>query len=255
MDLARQAPDLGIAGLFVFDHLVPIGDARRPVLESAAMLGALAATTLGRVGSLVTRVTLRSPAITAAIAATIAAIAPGRVLMGLGIGDRLSADEADRYGMELGDLKARLSILGATIDAIRIAAPSVPIWVGGRHPEVRAVAADRADGWNAWGVSADELSSEAQEIRERAAGAMVVSWGGAVLVASDQMSLDRAVAARGGSQGVISGTPGEVVERLGALGAVADELVVSLVPNRSDNREFFGRQVLATLAGSARVVR
>jgi alkanesulfonate monooxygenase SsuD/methylene tetrahydromethanopterin reductase-like flavin-dependent oxidoreductase (luciferase family) len=130
-----------------------------------------------------------------------------------------------------------------------MAAPSVAIWVGGRHHEVRAVAANRADGWNAWGVSVAELSSEAGEVRERAAGAIVVSWGGAVLVAPDQMSLDRALRDRGGTDGVMAGTPGEVIDRLGALAAVADELVVSVVPNRAENWELFGREVLARLAG------
>jgi len=38
-----------------------------------------------------------------------------------------------------------------TIAAVRARAPGVEIWVGGWSREVREVAAEQADGWNAWG--------------------------------------------------------------------------------------------------------
>ena len=65
LELARPIGSLGFTGMFVFDHLVPLGDPRRPVLEGAATLGAIGAVSAARVGSLVTRATLRDPSITA----------------------------------------------------------------------------------------------------------------------------------------------------------------------------------------------
>ena len=134
LDLARSLGSLGFTGMFVFDHLVPIGDPRRPVLEGAATLGAVAAISSARVGSLVTRATLRAPMITAGIATALAAIAPGRSVLGLGAGDKMSEDEAVRYGMDRPGLTERLSLLEETIALVRLTAPSLPVWVGGRHP-------------------------------------------------------------------------------------------------------------------------
>ena len=251
LELARSLVPLGLTGIFVFDHLVPLGDSRRPVLEGAATLGALAATADARVGTLVTRATLRHPSITAAIGASLAAIAPGRSVLGLGAGDRLSDDEAMRYGMDRPALAERLVLLQETIEQIRVAAPSLPIWVGGRHPKVRRVAA-LADGWNAWGATVKELEQEAAELRSEAGTGITVTWGGGVLLAPDQDTLDSLVTARGGIEsitagGITAGTPGSIIEHLASLAAVAGELVVSILPNVPDNWRLLSREVLPFL--------
>lgn len=252
LELARSLGSLGLTGMFVFDHLVPIGNPRRPVLEGAATLGAIAATSAGRVGSLVTRATLREPSITAGIAAALAAIAPGRSVLGLGAGDKMSDEEALRYGMNRPPLTERIGLLEETIELTRLAAPRLPIWVGGRHPRVRHVAAARADGWNSWGASADELTREALEVRTEAGRAITVTWGGGIVLAPDQRSLDATVAERGGMEaiaasGLTAGTPAQVVEYLASLAAIADELVVSLLPNLPETWVLFSREVLPHL--------
>ena len=252
LDLARSIGPLGLTGVFVFDHLVPLGDPRRPVLEGAATLGALAAASAGRVGSLVTRATLRDPSITSAIGGALAAIAPGRSLLGLGAGDRMSDDEAIRYGMDRPGFSERIAILERTIELTRLVAPSLPIWVGGRHPRVRHVAAAGADGWNAWGATVEELIREAAELRGEAGRAIAVTWGGGVMLAPDQVALDAAVAARGGLEaigaaGLTAGTPNRVVEHLAALAGVADELVVSVIPNNPGNWRLLSEEVLPLL--------
>ncbi|HKY48624.1 MAG TPA: LLM class flavin-dependent oxidoreductase [Acidimicrobiia bacterium] len=252
LDLARSLGPLNLTGMFVFDHLVPLGDPRRPVLEGASTLGAIAATATARVGSLVTRVTLREPAITAGIAIALAAIAPGRSVLGLGAGDKMSEDEAVRYGMNRPALNDRIALLEETIALVRGSAPNLPIWVGGRHPKVRAVAAARADGWNAWGASPDELRQEGEALRAEAARDVKVTWGGGVVLAPDQSTLDSAVAARGGLEaiarsGLTAGTPGRIVEHLAALAATADELVVSVLPSNRENWLLFSRSVLSHL--------
>jgi alkanesulfonate monooxygenase SsuD/methylene tetrahydromethanopterin reductase-like flavin-dependent oxidoreductase (luciferase family) len=252
LDLARSLGSLGLTGMFAFDHLVPIGDPRRPVLEGASTLGAIAATATARVGSLVIRATLREPAITAGIAAALAAIAPGRSVLGLGAGDKMSEDEAVRYGMDRPALTARISILEETIALTRLTAPDLPIWVGGRHPKVRALAAASADGWNAWGASPDELLQESDAVRAEAGREILITWGGGVLLAPDQDTLDAAVTARGGPEaiaraGLTVGTPTRIVEHLAALAATADELVVSVLPNNRENWLLFSRDVLTHL--------
>lgn len=210
LDLARDP--LGFAGIFVFDHLVPLGDAKRPILEAAATLGALAATTQTRVGSLVLRATMRAPEINAGIAASLAALAPGRVTLGFGAGDRLTSDEANRYGLEAPELEERLRRLAATVEAVRAAAPSVQVWVGGRHRRIRALAADRADGWNCWGADPEDFAAEAAEVRAAAGRPIWASWGGTIRIAEEE--------------------PAALRRKLKRLAAIADELVLSLVPNR-----------------------
>ena len=236
----------------MFDHLVPLGDPRRPVLEGAATLGAIAATSSARVGSLVTRASLRHPSITSGIGATLVAIAPGRSILGLGAGDSMSDDEALRYGLDRPGLAERIGLLEKTIELTRAAAPLLPIWVGGRHPRVRRVAAAAADGWNAWGASPEQLTREADEVLAEAGRPIAITWGGGLIVAPDQKTLDEAVGARGGLEaiaaaGLTAGTPGRLVDHLGELSTVADELVVSILPNLPENWELFSREVLPFL--------
>lgn len=250
-DLARTAHDYGLKRIFFFDHLVPLKDARRPVLEAVSSMGAAAALTTVSVGSLVLRVTLRPPEVSSAVAATLEAIAPGRVVIGLGVGDSMSADEGERFGQELPPLEERLQLLIKTIEAIRVVAPAVPVWVGGRHRQVREVAARLADGWNAWGAAVDEFEIEASEVREAVGGRpFTISWGGTLLLAPDEVSLRRQVTERGGTEGAIAGTPSAIRLRLEEISTVADELVISVVPNRSPSWELLSRSVLAGETGS-----
>ena len=82
--------------LWIWDHLMGRGAPERPVLEATTL--AAAALTLNsnlRVGTLVLDVTKRHPALTAKIAATLDAIAPGRFTLGIGAGGRTYVFESD----------------------------------------------------------------------------------------------------------------------------------------------------------------
>jgi alkanesulfonate monooxygenase SsuD/methylene tetrahydromethanopterin reductase-like flavin-dependent oxidoreductase (luciferase family) len=235
--------------VFAFDHLIPIGEPGRPVFEGVSTLGVVAATAPDiRVGMLVLRASLRGPEISTAAVRTAEMVAPGRVVIALGAGDRMSDDEADRLGLDRSD---RMTALEATLEQIKTMEPSVPIWVGGRSKKVRELAATRADGWNAWGAEADALRRETAEVRELAGRPLTVSWGGAVMLAPDQAALEDAVARRGGTNGINAGMPAAVVEHLsGLLEAGADELIVSILPNRLETWELFATTVLPGLASS-----
>jgi alkanesulfonate monooxygenase SsuD/methylene tetrahydromethanopterin reductase-like flavin-dependent oxidoreductase (luciferase family) len=45
----------------------------------------------------------------------------------------------------------------------------------------------------------------------------------------------------------MAGTPGRVIDHLGELATVADELVISILPNVPENWELFSREVLPFL--------
>jgi hypothetical protein len=134
-------------------------------------------------------------------------------VIGLGIGDRLTRDEGRRFGMPTQGLDARLGLLEETIGLIRKSAPEAKVWVGGRHHKVRTVAAKLADGWNAWDASLEEFREEAEEVRAWADRPLTVSWGGTVRLEDKRPPLSE-------------------------LASIADELVVSLVPNRRPSWEF-----------------
>lgn len=235
-----------LAGVFCFDHLVPLDDPHRPVLELASLLGALAAIGRTRVGSLVMRAPLRGPHLSSAVAATAAAVTPGGFVLGLGVGDSRSREEARRYGQVVLPLDRRLALLEETIRLVRERAPSVPVWVGGTHRRVREAAVDWADGWNGWGLSPAEVAELAGGLRRRRSD-LRLSWGGSVLLAGSEAELEE-LWGRRTRPPTVAGTPGRVVEHLGRLRrAGVDEFVVSVLPNRPDRWEMFAEQVVARL--------
>jgi F420-dependent oxidoreductase-like protein len=85
-----------------FDHFYPIySDSTGPCLEGWSMLAALAqATTRLRLGTLVTGIHYRHPAVLANMASTIDIISGGRLELGIGAG--WNEEESGAYGLELG---------------------------------------------------------------------------------------------------------------------------------------------------------
>ncbi len=235
LEWARFAEHAGFDGLFLFDHLVPIGDAHRPVHEMAASLGSIAAVTsrIG-VGTLVMRAPMRGPEISTGIAATAAAVAPGRATVGLGAGDRLSAGEDERYGWTVASLDRRLSDVRSAAESIRSAGIDASIWVGGTHPRVRELAAEVADGWNGWMVDVDSFS----EMTARLPSRVTATWGGAVIVGRTSDDVAESVRRRGSADHALVGTVTEVAGMLSQyVDAGASHLVLSVLPNRLDRWE------------------
>jgi alkanesulfonate monooxygenase SsuD/methylene tetrahydromethanopterin reductase-like flavin-dependent oxidoreductase (luciferase family) len=109
------------------------------------------------------------------------------------------------------------------------------------------VTAQRADGWNAWDASIADLAAEGSEIWSNADRPVVISWGGVVLIAADDKSLEAAVQKRGGTEGVIAGTPEVVVTRLREIAAIADQLVLTVLPHHPDTWELFATDVIPHL--------
>jgi F420-dependent oxidoreductase-like protein len=90
-----------------FDHFYPIdGNAGGPCLEGWMMLAALAqATTRLRLGTLVTGIHYRHPAVLANMVSTLDIISDGRLELGIGAG--WNEEESGAYGLELGTPRER----------------------------------------------------------------------------------------------------------------------------------------------------
>ena len=104
----RAADDIDVfESGWTFDHFYPIfSDPAGPCLEGWTTLTALAqATTRLRLGTLVTGIHYRHPAVLANMAAALDIISGGRLELGIGAG--WNEEESGAYGIELGSIKER----------------------------------------------------------------------------------------------------------------------------------------------------
>jgi F420-dependent oxidoreductase-like protein len=119
--LAISSENSGFDSFWVMDHFhqIPIiGKPEDPMLESWTTLSVLAGlTTKIKLGTLVTGITYRHPAILAKIAATLDVLSKGRLFMG--IGAAWNEDESHAYGIHFPPANERLSRLEEAIQIIR----------------------------------------------------------------------------------------------------------------------------------------
>jgi F420-dependent oxidoreductase-like protein len=131
-DIARIADDGGLYAVWVADHLLqadPYG--ARPgeteMLEAYTTLGFLAARTERvRLGTLVTAVTFRPPALLVKAVTTLDVLSGGRALLGIGAG--YEADEAAAMGLPLPPVAERFDRLEETLRIAR------QLWAGDTSP-------------------------------------------------------------------------------------------------------------------------
>jgi alkanesulfonate monooxygenase SsuD/methylene tetrahydromethanopterin reductase-like flavin-dependent oxidoreductase (luciferase family) len=255
--VAAAAEAAGLDGIFAFDHLFrqrgDKADAEpRPALELTTTLAAVAAETARiTVGSLVARATLRPAATLVAALDTIARIAPGRLVAGLGSGDEESDPENEAFGVETAD---RLVKLEEAVD--RAVGRGYPVWVGGWAPAARRLAAVRADGWNGWGESPALFARQAAAVREEAerAGrdpaAVACTWGGLAVVGAGEAEAKAKLDRLGGERpGLLWGGPERVAEGLAAYGEAGAAWVIvgPLDSANPDNARVLGEAVLPLL--------
>jgi len=219
--VARVAEEAGVDGVFVYDHLFRLGPdgEQRPALECTALLGALAAETSRiTLGTLVVRATLRPPAVVATALDTVVRIAGPRLVVGVGTGDEESRAEMETFGLPMGSEMDRVKRLRALLR--EVAERPYPAWVGGRARHVGLVAADSAAGWNRWGLTPEGFGEEAREVRALVQrvnpdpSSFTVSWGGLVVLASDDdRAAEKATRLRA-ARGVIVGGPSTAAQTL-----------------------------------------
>ena len=133
---ALQAEKLGLDGVFVFDHLWPIGSRDRPIIAALPLLGVLTAETRRvQIGTLVARVGLVPDEVLVDQLAGVSRLSGGRLIAGVGTGDRFSAEENRAYGVAYppaAERRASLERCGSLLTEERI-----PVWVGaGSNPHV-----------------------------------------------------------------------------------------------------------------------
>lgn len=200
LDVARRAEATGLDGVFVFDHLWPIGQPLRPALQWAILLGALAAETEDVVlGTLVARVGVVPDALLVHTLTSLRRVAGERFVAGLGTGDSLNREENEAFGRPFPPAPERRAALVACCRRLRAA--GVTTWVGGRSPALRRAAAE-ADGWNGWGSDAASFAAEAATV----AAGREVTWGGQILVARTRAEADAKLRTHPPRPGLVAGT-------------------------------------------------
>jgi F420-dependent oxidoreductase-like protein len=243
--LASACEEHGVEALFRSDHYVSGFDESRPVLDAWATIAGLAAqTTKLELGTLVSPVTFRHPAVLARCAATADEISGGRVTLGIGAGWMEREHEA--YGFEfrtagerVGRLAEHVEIVHRLLredrvdfagahyrleDAPGLRRPELPILVGGSaKPGTAGPAVRFADEYNTFFATLEEVRQRKQTLDEaceragRDPATLRYSLMAPCVVGRDERELQesaRRVGARFGRD------PQEVLERYGERGPV-----------------------------------
>jgi alkanesulfonate monooxygenase SsuD/methylene tetrahydromethanopterin reductase-like flavin-dependent oxidoreductase (luciferase family) len=215
-DAAWAAAAAGLDGVFVFDHLWPLGQPHRPALHSYELLAAVAAETESiSVGTLVARVGLVPDAMLLHALHTLHLIAGDRLVAGLGTGDLANRDENVAYGVGYPSMTERRARLVACSTVL--SAAGVVTWVGGRSATAREMAvAGRARGWNGWG---SDVASFAADAAELAGTGVEPTWAGQVLVGRTRAEADAKRERYGSRPGLVWGTVDDLRRHLDALAA------------------------------------
>jgi F420-dependent oxidoreductase-like protein len=120
-ELAVAGEESGFDSLWVMDHfwqLPPLGGPSQPMLEGYTLLGGLAARTRRvKLGTLVTGVTYRNPALLAKMVTTLEVVSGGRAI--LGIGAAWYEEEHDALGFEFPSAGERLDRLEEALQICR----------------------------------------------------------------------------------------------------------------------------------------
>ena len=190
-DAAIAFDELGFDSVWVCDHLYGVPMPNLPIFEAWSQLAAVAALTKRvELGTLVTPVFFRNPAVLAKQVATIDHVSNGRTVVGLGGG--WFAMEFESYGLPFPSMKERLRALDETAVALKrlwteesvtfagvhvklenaMCEPKPvrrpPILIGGGGERVlMGIAARRADVWNNLAVHQAELGTKVEALRRR----------------------------------------------------------------------------------------
>lgn len=181
----EAADDLGFSAAFTFDHFVPLNPGARPggpgrvpdgpQFEGWATLCALAAGTRNlQVGTLVSGVTYRHPALLAKMVVTLDHITGGRAILGLGAAwheaeHRMYGIDFPSVGERMGRLDEALELIGklfredvvdfqgryywlegAPFDPKPVRPEGIPILVGGSGPRLKGIVARHATMFNSF---------------------------------------------------------------------------------------------------------
>ena len=165
--LAQACEEHGVEALFRSDHYLSQAEPGRAALDAWAVIPALAALTERvELGTLVSPVTFRQPAVLANASKTAHEISGGRVTLGMGTG--WMEAEHERFGFPFPEMKTRLRWLEEQIEAVQ------GFWDGGPHPRLVVggsglsgtlePAARWADEYNTIFVTPEECASRREKL-------------------------------------------------------------------------------------------
>jgi F420-dependent oxidoreductase-like protein len=272
-ETAIELDRLGFHSLWFNDHLYGVPMPQLPILEAWTALAAVGALTKQvELGTLVTPVGFRNPALLAKMAATLDVITGGRVIVGLGSGWFQS--EFAGYGMPFPPLKQRLEQLDETATILKrlwtepqptfegrhyrldatycepkpVRRPHPPILIGGGGEKVLLrLAARHADIWNNLAINQNDLGAKIVKLREHCAtvgrdpAEIRVSQQCLVVIGENEADAraktEKAVTIYGGHMGAggplsIAGTAEQCIAKIAAHVALGCSMFVM---------EFFGR--------------
>jgi F420-dependent oxidoreductase-like protein len=266
---AAEMDRLGYHSVWFNDHLYGIPMPQIPIFEAWTALSAVGAVTeRAELGTLVSPIGFRNPALLAKMVATLDQISNGRVIVGLGGG--WFAQEFAGYGIDFPTVQDRLAQLDEGIALMRRmwSEPQVkfegryfraddvycepkparrpPILIGGGGERVLLkLAARHADIWNNLAVHLEQMAHKVGVLRRhcesvrRDPATLRISQQTMVVIGSDeadaQAKRDKAQRIYGGHMGSgISGTPAQCIDTIGALRQHGCSLIII---------EFFGRDI------------
>jgi F420-dependent oxidoreductase-like protein len=141
VDQVRVAEEAGFSLVTVMDHLYQIpgvGSVTEPMLEAWATLAALSReTSRVRLGTLVTGVTYRNPALLAKTVTTLDVLSGGRAILGLGAA--WNEEEHRGYGFEFPPVRERMDRLDEALTIIRAMLTEDRPTFDGQHYRVHQV--------------------------------------------------------------------------------------------------------------------
>jgi F420-dependent oxidoreductase-like protein len=266
---AQEVERLGYHSVWLNDHLYGIPMPSIPIMEAWTALSAVGAVTARvELGTLVSPVGFRNPALLAKMVATLDQITAGRVIVGLGSG--WFGQEFSGYGIDFPPVQDRLRQLDEAITLMRrmwseeqvtftgryfhtddvYCAPKParrpPILIGGGGEQVLLkLVAKHADLWNNLAVNLDQLGHKVAVLRRhceavgRDPSTLRISQQTMVVIGSDEADarskVDKAQRIYGGHMGSgISGSPAQCIDTISALAAQGCSLIII---------ELFGRDI------------
>ncbi|MEU9112015.1 TIGR03619 family F420-dependent LLM class oxidoreductase [Streptomyces sp. NPDC048483] len=215
VELAREAEELGYAGVWLPDHVLPPGPYGTPlpgyggVYEALVTLGHLAAVTERvTLGTSVLIAPLREPLVLARQTATLARLSGGRFVLGVGVGWQRYEFEA--AGVDFGTRGARTDSMLRLIRRLHtgrggpyedawtsfderavfepVPEEPVPFLIGGNSDAALRRAAEFGGYWQAVGLTPQEFAARRKDLARRA-GAPRVAAGSRTEWASSEQPL------------------------------------------------------------------
>lgn len=266
---AQTVESLGFNSVWFNDHIYGIPMPQLPILEAWTALPAVAAVTSRvQLGTLVSPVGFRNPALLAKSVGTLEEISGGRTIVGLGCG--WYGDEFSGYGIDFPPVAQRLEQLDEAVQLMRLLWSEEQVTFAGKHFRTKDVfcapkpaqqpsillggggekvflriCAERADIWNNLAVNQEHLGRKIDVLNRhcdavgRDPAQIQISQQTMVVIGRDADDAEAKVAKAnrifGGHLGKgISGTPEQCTEQIQALADLGCSMLII---------EFFGRDV------------